>query len=555
MEALEEIIEDRGTKSLCLNTNRRPRMINKDEEREFDEESEYLVYAILVDKEFYSQNENRYGHRAMEEVLFRTIAGRVIIEFVKEFGHAPNASEFIQKYEEMAIETCKNKDDPEREKAYLDKFLNEKLPIIDSRDLHSNFKERALKALSHSRAVFLSRRVKDLAEKEDFETMEKEIAEIAERASEKESKLIEKDLSKAPDQVEFLDGEKTGWFIKGAINLLGGRGGIGKGAFAMGHVAVKTQKAGGLVFLLNEEDLEPTVINRMKINSGSAKKEDLIWMERREEQDGYSPIFSLKDDLPDLRKKLTSYSSEIISKSILIIDSIGSFLGMKRGSDTYNDVEVRRVLMPLAQLAKQFSLTIIIVAHFNKNRYIELADAVMGSVAFSNVCRACYGIIADQEDEDRKYFLPIKVNIAEAKNTGLEFKIEESPADRITIVKELTKDEVRSLRAEREPGELRSLRPLEEAVMLIKRELFRKGQMTPKEIVKLCKTEEVCGRQTVFRAAALLRKEGFLRTDIDLLSERPVWVKTSASESISAIDTEDVRVRVERAKRRHLAKD
>jgi len=157
-----------------------------------------------------------------------------------------------------------------------------------------------------------------------------------------------------------------------------------------------------------------------------------------------------------LRKKLKQVPEELRTNSLLIIDGISTFMGMKKGIEAYNDVEVRRILGPLSGLAEEFNMAVVIIGHFKKSKTSELIYAILNSTAFVDLSRIVYGIIEDEEERERHYFLPLKWNAPEFKNTGIEFLLEEK-TDKIEIVGEISPDDVAELKAERAPGQSRSL--------------------------------------------------------------------------------------------------
>lgn len=112
--------------------------------------------------------------------------------------------------------------------------------------------------------------------------------------------LQDKDLSKVPDKPEFLI---EGRFPKGGITFIAGRGGTGKGAFTTGGIGAPITTGGvvfgeqleqGFLILFNEEDFKSTVLNRLRNNGGNI--EYLKWQEMPKDRDGFSTIFSLKDN-------------------------------------------------------------------------------------------------------------------------------------------------------------------------------------------------------------------------------------------------------------------
>lgn len=332
--------------------------------------------------------------------------------------------------------------------------------------------------------------------------------------------IVEKDLSKVPDELPFLI---PGRIVKG-LTFIVGRGGVGKGAFTTGTVIAAVTAGGvvfeehkleqGLAFLFSEgEDLPRTVLDRIEINKGNV--ENFKWLEVKEEIEGeeeedFLSIFSLKYNLPDLIRKLKQTPEEKLTNSVLVIDGIGTFMGMEKALDAYSDMAVRRILTPLGRMAEKFNMAIIIIGHLNKDTNAELIRAVMASVAFPNVCRATYAVIMDEEEEEKHYFIPIKWNLKELYGTGIEFRIEET-TDRIIITGKLSVEQVRELKGEQEAGEARSLGKTEDTDRFLEREL-NKGYQRPKDMVKKLTEDGICGRDFLYKRRHIMGKKGLIET-------------------------------------------
>jgi len=385
-----------------------------------------------------------------------------------------------------------------------------------------------------------------LVEREDYDGIRKLMTKAYEVGS-RGGGLQDKDLSKVSDKPEFLI---DGRFPKGGITFIAGRGGAGKGAFITGGIGAPITKAGiifgeqlgqGFLILFNEEDFKSTVLNRLRNNGGNI--EYLKWQEMPKDSEGFSAIFSLKDNLQLLRKKLKQVPEELRTNSLLIIDGISTFMGMKKGIEAYNDVEVRKILGPLSGLAEEFNMAIVIIGHFKKNKTSELIYAILNSTAFVDLSRIVYAIIEDEEERERRYFLPLKWNAPEFKNTGIEFLIEEK-TDKIEIVGEISPDDVAELKAERAPGQSRSLGAGERAREFLEVKLRVRGEK-PRILEKIAKESLICGRDTLYRIMDRMRREKLTKSVEDLFGNI-VWVWIGGSEKTTT--PKDVKEKVEEKK-------
>jgi hypothetical protein len=120
-------------------------------------------------------------------------------------------------------------------------------------------------------------------------------------------------------------------------------------------------------------------------------------------------MFNLITDLPLLRRKII----EVGDVNLVQIDPISSYLGHgKSGIDSYRDTEVRSVLAPLVDLARDLNVAIVGMMHFNKK--IDVANAMLrisNSLAFSAAARHVYAVVDDPENK-RKLMVKGKNNLA-----------------------------------------------------------------------------------------------------------------------------------------------
>ena len=110
---------------------------------------------------------------------------------------------------------------------------------------------------------------------------------------------------------------------------------------------------------------------------------------------------------------------------LIVIDPIGSYLG--GGVDAHRDNEVRSVLSPLAEIASEFGVAVLLVCHTRKAEAIHADDTVLGSRAFTGLARSVIHLNHDKEDRNRKLLLAGKCNLGPPA-PGLAFTIAGSPA-------------------------------------------------------------------------------------------------------------------------------
>lgn len=105
----------------------------------------------------------------------------------------------------------------------------------------------------------------------------------------------------------------------------------------------------------------------------------------------------------------------------LIVDPISSYLGE---ASMVKETDVRRVLIPLAELAARLEITVLLIAHLNKRSDVSALHKIMGAVAISGVARAAWMFAEDPENEDCYLMVRGKLNVGK-KTDGLRYSIDE----------------------------------------------------------------------------------------------------------------------------------
>jgi hypothetical protein len=94
----------------------------------------------------------------------------------------------------------------------------------------------------------------------------------------------------------------------------------------------------------------------------------------------------------------------------IVIDPATSYVG-RAGVDDHKDSQLRALLDPLAKLAAERRVLILLLAHFNKAMNAKAVYRVLAGVAYVNSVRASYAVVPDREDKGRRLFLPLKRNL------------------------------------------------------------------------------------------------------------------------------------------------
>lgn len=217
----------------------------------------------------------------------------------------------------------------------------------------------------------------------------------------------------------------------GRITLLVGRPGEGKSFFtidAAAHVTTGTPwpdgsfcPQGSVILISAEDDPGDTIRPRLDAHYAEVRRVHLLSAVQRVDGEGqYERLISLADvdaieaalvKLPDCK--------------LIVVDPIGSFLGV--GTDSHRDNDVRSVLAPIAKLAEKYGPAVLVVAHRRKSAGTVADDLALGSRAFTGIARAVWHLTRDTDNKERRLLLPGKNNLAREKD-GLAFSIIGEPA-------------------------------------------------------------------------------------------------------------------------------
>jgi putative DNA primase/helicase len=213
----------------------------------------------------------------------------------------------------------------------------------------------------------------------------------------------------------------------GKLTLLAGDPGLGKSFLSLDIASrVSTGSAwpdncqtssipGSAVLLSAEDDLEDTVCPRLQA-AGADLTKIVSLSAIRCAHNGLARPLSLARDLAAVRDAIAS----LPDCRLVVIDPISGYMG---DADGNNNIDVRALLFPLAELAAERRLAVVAITHLNKKAVGKAIYRAMGSLAFVAAARAAWGVICDPDDESRRLFMPLKHNLA-PKVKGLSFAIQ-----------------------------------------------------------------------------------------------------------------------------------
>jgi hypothetical protein len=180
-----------------------------------------------------------------------------------------------------------------------------------------------------------------------------------------------------------------------------------------------------VLLLTAEDDLADTVRPRLEALGADCERILAISRVPGENAKDVPRAFALNRDLARLNNLLDA----LTDCRLLIIDPISAFLG---GTNEHANADVRTLLAALATLARDRGIAVIIISHLRKKEGAAI-HRTMGSLAFVAAARAAWIICKHPDDPNKRYFLPIKNNLA-PDVTGLAFTIETSPDGRTPVI-------------------------------------------------------------------------------------------------------------------------
>ena len=197
----------------------------------------------------------------------------------------------------------------------------------------------------------------------------------------------------------------------GALNLIAGNGGVGKGQLATWLAAMVTRGSefpdrsgkaptGDVLFISDEDNPETTILPRLLANGANVNKVNIVRGFNKEA----GTYFNLATDMQLLYDTLVKHPT----LKLLIIDPLNEYIKIKNQND---ESAVRAVLTPLVRLAEKTGLCIVGLTHFNKKEQDSFMARVMASSAFVHQARTVWGVVTDKDDPDTKCFMPVKWNI------------------------------------------------------------------------------------------------------------------------------------------------
>lgn len=192
-----------------------------------------------------------------------------------------------------------------------------------------------------------------------------------------------------------------------------------------------TNEPKGVAFIAVEDGVADTIKPRVIAAGGNEEMVHFIHVEQ-----GGNEV------TPDLSKHLQSIREElerIGNIGLLIIDPIMALLGDK--VDSYRDQDVRTITTPLARLAEELDISILIVRHPNKSASSNALMRGGGSMAFIGAARVGWVVGKHPDNPEVRILAVAKSNIG-AMPESLEFRLDNDLEQQCARVHWMGKSEI-----------------------------------------------------------------------------------------------------------------
>lgn len=184
----------------------------------------------------------------------------------------------------------------------------------------------------------------------------------------------------------------------GTLTIVAGDPGLGKSTVTMNlaanwtHGNVEGTLKGvpvAVVIASAEDSPSATMVPRLKAAGADLSRVHFVTVNR----DGISDGVNLPDDIDALSKQIQK-----VGAKILIVDPLMAHLPSSVNAN--RDQHIRRALAPLARMAEQLALAVIVVVHLNKDEQKAVLARVGGSMGIVAAARSVLLVAPDPSDPD-----------------------------------------------------------------------------------------------------------------------------------------------------------
>jgi putative DNA primase/helicase len=176
---------------------------------------------------------------------------------------------------------------------------------------------------------------------------------------------------------------------------------------------------GDVIYITSE--LLPSQILKPRLVAADADANRITVITGIYKKDGEIDMFDV-DHLPLLKEHILKDQGRV---KLVVIDPIASHL--KKGTNILDTVDTRRVMDTIANFAETAHVASLVSFHLNKDTTKQALHRIAGSMQFIASVKSAWAVTEDSGgDENRRYFAPIKNNLATTKKS-LPFLLKDTP--------------------------------------------------------------------------------------------------------------------------------
>lgn len=216
----------------------------------------------------------------------------------------------------------------------------------------------------------------------------------------------------------------------GKVTVLDGDPGLGKSLISidiaaslskgkpMPNAATFDLEPAGAVFLSAEDDPEDTIQPRLALLGADLAR--MVLLQAVKHEDGLSSFPTIAD-LNAIREGIKEVGAKLV-----VIDPLMAYLPAETNS--YRDQDIRRSLAPLAALAAELDVAVLVIRHLNKTSNNNPIYRGGGSIGIIGAARSGLMVAKDPDDDSRCILSVAKSNLAKLP-ASLAYRIMSNPAE------------------------------------------------------------------------------------------------------------------------------